>query len=151
MDEEASAHNESLLHIYTGHLRQLELMAAKYGDLAVPSHVTLEIAEYRRKIADLEARMRPVITQQKALPRHNLPPRDYESFVGRQKELSEVRRLLGPRSRAFVVTIDGIGGIGKSALVLESAYGFVDQYATLPEDERFEAIIWVSAKRTYLT
>jgi hypothetical protein len=27
-------------------------MAAKYGTLAVPSHITLEIEEYRRKIAD---------------------------------------------------------------------------------------------------
>jgi tetratricopeptide (TPR) repeat protein len=151
MDEEERAHNESLLQIYTGHLRQLELMAAKYGDLAVPSHVALEIAEYRRKIADLEGQLRPVTAQQKALPRHNLPPRDYERFVGRQKELAEVRRLLSSRSRAFVVTIDGVGGIGKSSLTLETAYIFVDQYAELPEQERFEAIVWVSAKRTYLT
>jgi LuxR family glucitol operon transcriptional activator len=71
--------------------------------------------------------------------------------VGRQKELAEVRRLLGPRSRAYVVTVDGIGGIGKSALALETAYAFVDQYAEMPEKERFEAIVWVSAKRSYLT
>jgi hypothetical protein len=58
MDEEARAHNESLLQIYTSHLRQLEIMAAKYGDLAVPSHVALEIAEYRRRIAELEAQLR---------------------------------------------------------------------------------------------
>ncbi len=76
MDEEARAHNESLLQIYIGHLRQLELMAAKYGDLAVPSHITLEIAEYRRKIAELEGPLRLVTTQQKGAPRHNLPPRD---------------------------------------------------------------------------
>src|SRR5215213_148587 len=151
MDEDARAHNESLLQIYTGHLRQLELMAAKYGDLAVPSHITLEIAENRRKITELEGRLRPVTSQQKDATRHNLPPRDYEQFIGRQPELAELRRLLGPRSRAFVITVDGIGGIGKSALVLESAYAFVDQYNDLPESERFEAIIWVSAKRTYLT
>jgi hypothetical protein len=28
-----------------------------------------------------------------ALPRHNLPPRDYKQFVGRQKELADVRKL----------------------------------------------------------
>jgi LuxR family glucitol operon transcriptional activator len=151
MDEEARAHNESLLQIYTGHLRQLELMAAKYGDLAVPPYVTLEIAEYRRKIAELEGPRREPAPRSSAGPRHNLPSRDYEQFIGRQPELAELRRLLGPRSRSFVITIDGIGGIGKSALVLESAYTFVDQYHDLPEHERFEAIIWVSAKRTYLT
>ncbi len=56
-----------------------------------------------------------------------------------------------PRSRHFVVTIDGIGGVGKSALALELAYGYREHYATLPVEERFEAIVWVSAKRTLLT
>jgi tetratricopeptide (TPR) repeat protein len=150
MDEETRAHNESLLQIYTGHLRQLELMAAKYGDLAVPSHVALEIAEYRRKITDLEGRLRPIATQQKALPHHNLPRRDYDRLIGRQQEQAEVRRLLGPHNRAFVISIEGIGGIGKSSLALESAYAFVEQYAQLLEEDRFDAIVWVSAKRTYL-
>ena len=151
MDAEERTHNESLLQIYTGYLRQLEIMAAKYGDLAVPSHATLEIAEYRQKIAELEVRLRPPTSRKAEGPRHNLLPRDYEQFIGRQQELAEVRRLLGSKSRAFVVTIDGIGGIGKSALVLESAYAFVEQYNNLPANERFEAIVWVSAKRTYLT
>jgi hypothetical protein len=121
MDPEERAHNESLLLIYTGHLRQLEVMAAKYGDLAVPPHVAMEIGEYRRKIAGLEARLHAPVMAQQSGPRHNLPPRDYERFVGRQPELAELRRLLGPHSRAFVVTIDGIGGIGKSALALEGS------------------------------
>jgi LuxR family glucitol operon transcriptional activator len=50
-----------------------------------------------------------------------------------------------------VVTIDGIGGIGKSTLALETAYSFIDQYDDLPKQECFRAIAWVSAKRTYLT
>ncbi len=50
-----------------------------------------------------------------------------------------------------MITIDGIGGIGKSALALEAAYTLRDQYAGLPEAERFDAIVWVSAKRSYLT
>src|SRR5437870_5000558 len=116
-----------------------------------PLYVVTQIAEYRQKIADFESRLRPVALQQKGLLPHNLPPRHYERFVGRQKELVEVRRLLGPKSRSFIVTIDGIGGVGKSALALESAYSFVDQYDELLEAERFKAIVWVSAKRTYLT
>jgi LuxR family glucitol operon transcriptional activator len=151
MDVEERAHNESLIQIYKSHLRQLELQAAKYGDLAVPTHISLEIGANRRKIAELEAQLHTSTATRPAGPRHNLPPRDYERFVGRQKELAELQRLLGPRSRAFVVTIDGLGGIGKSALALETTYSFVDQYAELQEAERFEAIVWVSAKRTYLT
>ncbi|MEI6778366.1 MAG: tetratricopeptide repeat protein [Chloroflexales bacterium] len=86
-------------------------------------------------------------------PWHNLPQRSYAEFIGRQDELAQLTRLLQPhpRSRHFVVTIDGIGGVGKSALALELAYGYREHNAALPESERFAAIIWVSAKRTLLT
>jgi LuxR family glucitol operon transcriptional activator len=86
-------------------------------------------------------------------PWHNLPQRSYTRFVGRQAELEKLTQLLlpHPRSRHFVVTLDGIGGVGKSALALELAYRYRDGYAALPPDERFDAIIWVSAKRTLLT
>jgi LuxR family glucitol operon transcriptional activator len=86
-------------------------------------------------------------------PWHNLPQRSYTRFVGRQAELEQLRRLLlpHPRSRHFVITLDGIGGVGKSALALELAYGYRDGYVDLPADERFEAIVWASAKRTLLT
>lgn len=86
-------------------------------------------------------------------PWQNLPQRSYTQFVGRQAELAKLTQLLlpHPRSRHFVVTLDGIGGVGKSALALELAYRYRDGYTMLPEDERFAAIVWVSAKRTLLT
>jgi hypothetical protein len=122
MNQEERDHNQSLLQIYTAHLRQLELMAAKYGGLAVPTHITLEIEENRRKIAELEGRLRSSVSTHTAGPRHNLPPRDYEHFIGRQSKLAELRRLLQPypKSGTYVITIDGIGGIGKSSLALKS-------------------------------
>ena len=150
MDEAEQAFTESLIQTNRSHLQVLEQQAAAFGIMA-PPYIVTQIAEYRQKIAELEARLRPPSANVTEGPRHNLPPRDYEKFVGRQSELAEVRRLLGLSSRAFIVTIDGIGGIGKSTLVLESAYSFVEQYAGLPAPERFEAIIWVSAKSTYLT
>jgi LuxR family glucitol operon transcriptional activator len=86
-------------------------------------------------------------------PWHNLPQRGYSAFIGRHEELAQLDRLLlpHPRSRHFIVTIDGIGGVGKSALALELAYRHRDGHAALPGDERFAAIVWVSAKRTLLT
>ena len=145
MDSTQRTHIEHLLQLNCAHLRELETQQAKLGVLA-PSGIAVQVAEYQHTIADLERQL------VEALPRHNLPPRDYERFVGRQKELDEVRRLLPyPKSRHHLVTIDGIGGIGKSALALETAYYARDSYAGLPEPERFEAIVWVSAKRTYLT
>jgi Cdc6-like AAA superfamily ATPase len=82
---------------------------------------------------------------------HNLPQPDYGQFVGREQELAKMYELLSPTNRHFLVTIDGIGGIGKSALALEVAHRYLRDVKTLPESERFDGIIWASAKRTTLT
>ena len=82
---------------------------------------------------------------------HNLPQPDYGRFIGREPERAKLHSLLAPHNRHFVITIDGIGGIGKSALALEIAHHYLRQFHELPEDERFEAIIWTSAKQNVLT
>jgi Mrp family chromosome partitioning ATPase len=63
-------------------------------------------------------------------PWHNLPQRPYTHFIGREAELQKLTQLLlpYPRSRHFLVTLDGIGGVGKSALALETAYRYRDNY-----------------------
>lgn len=54
-------------------------------------------------------------------------PAELTSFVGRRRELVEGRRLV---SRARLVTLTGVGGVGKSRLALRLAYdarrGFAD-------------------------
>ena len=84
-------------------------------------------------------------------PYHHLPRPDYERFVGRKAELRQIRNLLLPTTRHFVITIDGYGGIGKSALALEVAENYRRYFDKLPKAERFEAIIWTTAKQTVLT
>lgn len=143
MDPDDLLHNQQLLQTYRAVLRELERQAATLGPLTPPA-ITLQIDDYRTKIAEIEPQVNT------PWPRHNLPPRDYEQFVGRQKELGQLAQLLAPRSRAYVVTVDGIGGIGKSALALEVAHGFHERYADLPAAERFDAIVWVSAKQAHL-
>jgi predicted ATPase/DNA-binding SARP family transcriptional activator len=54
--------------------------------------------------------------------RHNLPAQ-VSSFVGRERQMSEVRELL---SRARVITLTGAGGVGKTRLALELAASGVD-------------------------
>jgi tetratricopeptide (TPR) repeat protein len=95
----------------------------------------------------------PAAPAERPRPWHNLPQRAYAEFIGRQSEREQLARLLlpHPQSRHFVVTIDGIGGVGKSALALELAHGYRERHGELPEAQRFEAIVWVSAKRTLLT
>ena len=84
---------------------------------------------------------------------HNLPQPDYGRFVGREAELTKVECILQPypHSQHSVVTIDGIGGIGKSALALEIAHRYLRNYDILEPEKRFDAIIWTSAKQTVLT
>lgn len=55
----------------------------------------------------------------------NLPPR-LTSFVGRQRELAEIRRLM---TRGRLITLTGPGGCGKTRLALEAASGMAPHHA----------------------
>ena len=54
--------------------------------------------------------------------RHNLPAQ-VSSFIGREAELAEVRRLVGG---SRLVTLTGAGGAGKTRLALQVAAGLAD-------------------------
>ena len=57
-------------------------------------------------------------------PTHNLPaPRS--SFVGRQREMPEIKRAL---SAVRLLTLTGVGGSGKTRLALEVARDLVEAY-----------------------
>jgi hypothetical protein len=84
-------------------------------------------------------------------PYHNLPRPDYTRFVGREKEREWLRQRLSPQDRAWVIVLSGIGGVGKTALALATAHEYLQRYSELPSEERFDAIIWASAKEEVLT
>jgi len=78
---------------------------------------------------------------------HNLPVPDFDDtgFVGRSKDVTEIKKLLlGPNT---VVSLIGEGGVGKTAILLKILYDIVDMGEKCP----FDAIIWMSAKATVLT
>ncbi len=58
------------------------------------------------------------------IPRHNLPAQ-VTSFVGREREITEIRRLL---DGARLVTLTGPGGTGKTRLGLQVAAGSAGSY-----------------------
>jgi tetratricopeptide (TPR) repeat protein len=81
---------------------------------------------------------------------HNLPRRQHKKLIGREDELTEIRNFLSPQHRMGVVCISGGGGVGKTALALEVAHSCYENGTNLPADERFDAIIWVTAKTVEL-
>ncbi len=84
---------------------------------------------------------------------HNLPQPEYGQFIGRETELSQVIQQLRPypHSQHPIVTIDGVGGVGKSAMVLEVSHRYLRGSDDVLSTERFDAIIWTSAKQNVLT
>lgn len=88
---------------------------------------------------------------QRAMPLHNLPQPDYTRFIGRQDEMQWLRQRLAPDSPSVLIALTGIGGIGKSSLGQAIASEYCQRYPSLPPKERFEAIIWISAKAEILT
>lgn len=72
---------------------------------------------------------------------NNLPRR--QAFFGRTKEMDTVMRALNPADRTWGVLVDGIGGIGKSAIAIEAAY-------QAQEKGMFESFVFVTAKTNIL-
>lgn len=138
--------------------RQVELQKAQLQAL---SNLNAGVREALLQLTDaiaerklLPAGEAPALPAPPSKPKvyHNLPQPDYGRFVGREQELAQVARILRPypHSQHALVTLDGIGGIGKSALALEVAHRYLRNYDRIPPEERFEAIIWTSAKQSVL-
>jgi LuxR family glucitol operon transcriptional activator len=79
----------------------------------------------------------------------NLRDRKY-SFQGRGEELDKLLSLLSPEKALSILTIYGIGGVGKTTLALEAAHRCYEEssgemiYPGVPE---FDTIIFTSAKQ----
>ena len=134
-------------------LAVLEEQAAGYTSLTMPAHLQLELEDKRQEVAGLEQRLLFSDESERRKVYHNLPQPDYGRFVGRKEEIKQIYSILRPypHSQSHLVTIDGIGGIGKSSLALEMAWRYVQNYDRISVEERFDAIIWTSAKRNVLT
>lgn len=87
--------------------------------------------------------------------RHNLPTPTYSQFVGRESEIAKLLELLSPRHGAHLISIDGIGGVGKTSLAVEVAYRCLQASQNADETfhgfPTFDVIIFTSAKQHLLT
>ncbi|MGQ0549553.1 MAG: tetratricopeptide repeat protein [Armatimonadota bacterium] len=121
-----------------GHGGQI-LVSQTTRDLAedeLSGGVTLQdLGEHRLKDLSRRERLFQLVTPD--LPYHfpplrtldNTPnnlPRQLTSFVGRERELSDIKNLL---PRTPLLTLSGAGGSGKSRLALQVAIEVMDQYS----------------------
>ncbi len=78
-----------------------------------------------KKIRKRDAKFVPIETQiQTSAPIHNLPSQ-LSTFIGREKEINEVVNLLRTHR---LVTLVGVGGIGKTRLSLQVGQKLLDEY-----------------------
>ncbi len=81
-----------------------------------------------------------IIIKEKQKIKHNLPMVDYDDtgFIGRNKDKDELKKkITGPYP---VISVIGVGGIGKTSLVLSCLYEMLDEEAI------FNTIIWITLK-----
>ena len=80
-------------------------------------------------------------------------PRQTNQLIGRKAELERLLKFISLDYRAPIITVDGIGGVGKTALVIEAAYQCLEASvcgASSPQTPVFDSIIFTSAKETRL-
>ncbi len=120
-----------------GHGGQILVSDATRGLVAkdLPNEVSLrDLGEHRLKDLDHPHRLFQVVypglsddfppLRSLDAHRHNLPIQ-LTSFIGRTREIAEVKRLLGA---ARLVTLTGSGGAGKTRLALQVAADVVEAY-----------------------
>ena len=93
-----------------------DLGTVRLKDLAMPERV------YQLVHPELRSEF-PALRSLETTP-NNLP-QQISSFIGRERETGEVKRLL---ARSRLLTLVGIGGIGKTRLVLQAAADAHDAY-----------------------
>ncbi len=85
--------------------------------------------EVRRRVKHLDQQLADRLTRARlAETSKSTVPRASDRFVGRQRELASLREMLPQGKAAAITAVQGIGGIGKTALAFMYAQAFADHY-----------------------
>lgn len=145
MDQEEIDHLEKMIALRKKNLYTLEEMLASYG-IDQPLHLVNSLTMAKEEIARYTKQLESLTGSSKKRGKlhmlSGLPRRPY--FVGREDEINVILQSLQPNSRTFIIGIEAIGGMGKTALAIETSYRVV-------ENDLFESVIWISAKESTLT
>lgn len=139
-DSETLRHN---LKIAQSLLETLKKQVTAYHTQTIPDALRFQVSEKRAEIASIESRLaqqegrRPETWVDHLI----LAP---SMFVGREKELNRCIEALSPDERTWGIIIDGIVGIGKTALALKVAHMARTQ-------SLFDAYLFVAARTKTVT
>ncbi|WP_197047507.1 NACHT domain-containing protein [Planktothrix serta] len=138
-----------------------EVLRLQPEDVVDPEKWQVVIREVKRKsFPDIDVLRNRINLSH--LDCHNLPPQP-NPFIGRQDDLCKLMRLLSADHPANIIQVDGIAGVGKTALVLEAAYccleyklygetqnPIIQNWNSSCKIPQFDLIIFVSAKESEL-
>jgi hypothetical protein len=68
---------------------------------------------------------------------HHVPPRTYDRLFGREDVLAQLLEYLEDRDGHWVISLDGMAGLGKTALAREAV-------GRLAGTDRFRSVVWVT-------
>jgi hypothetical protein len=113
---------------------------AENFERSVRNHITDFLVEYTEQVEHKTITPETLQVYTPVIP-NNLPRR--QAFFGRTTEMDKVMRAINPADRTWGVLVDGIGGIGKSAIAIEAAH-------LSQEKNLFDAFVFVTAKTKVL-
>jgi hypothetical protein len=97
--------------------------------------LALLVQKLQREAAQIESIPQSVST--------DLPLPDFTRLIGHQQYSNQLLQLFGDASGAGIVSLEGMGGIGKSALARH--------FAAMPQvGQQWQKIVWVSARQSIL-
>lgn len=150
---ERFSQRERLISLIATH--KPDLVKAQIINIDSNSNLTEQTSQTSTSIPqDLPQTSSPVSTNK--IPKkfqHNLPSRHYSAFIGQQEYITRLLELLSFSCPTPAVSIEGIGGVGKTSLVLEAAYRCLEASHNSQDSQTeptFDAIIFTSAKTQQL-
>ncbi|HOU40412.1 MAG TPA: NB-ARC domain-containing protein [Promineifilum sp.] len=130
--------------------RYLAPVSLSVAALAQAAH--LDVRNFRHRVNNGARRLAEQLQQlemaaQQRLRRarlgRHLPPADYTRLFGVAEPQQQLVAALQPANGPDVISIEGLGGIGKTALAREAAF-------VLAQGSDYDGIAWVSARQTWL-
>jgi hypothetical protein len=94
-----------------------------------------------RQLAELIQKRQEVALVERARTMRHLPSPTYTRLFGVDEHLDKMDAWLRDRERFWVIMVDGLGGMGKTALVRECVKRFGEQSCY------FDGVIWATAQR----